>query len=423
MLRNRYLTEIIEQMSFRFGKMAFISGPRQVGKTTLAKTILADRGAGDYRNWDDKDFRKAWVKGPKTIATQLMEVSSRAAKKKTTKPLLILDELHKDKRWKQGLKGLYDLYHDDFDFLVTGSARLNIFKRGGDSLLGRYFTFRLHPLSVAELVGKRTDDPAKLIDRIFNATPHTEPSNSDPSNARDVFERLLKFGGFPDPYFNADQKFANLWRAGRLEKLIREDLRDLSRLPELSQVELMAGLLPEKVGSPLSIQSLREDIEVSHDTIKRWLMYLESLYYQFTIRPYSKRLIRALKKEPKIYLYDWSEIDHAGPRFENLVASHLLKACDFWTDSGHGPWNLTYLRNKEKAEVDFLITIKDRPILSMECKLTDVAFDPSILSFAKHVGLKHHVQLVASPNVWRRETIQGIDTVIASAEMILSRFV
>ena len=184
--------------------------------------------------------------------------------------------MHKDKRWKQGLKGLYDLYQDDFDFLVTGSARLNIFKKGGDSLLGRYFTFRLHPLSVAELVGKRTDDPAKLIDGIFNATSHTEPSNSDPSNARDVFERLLKFGGFPDPYFNADQKFANLWRAGRLEKLIREDLRDLSRLPELSQVELMAGLLPEKVGSPLSIQSLREDIEVSHDTIKRWLMYLES---------------------------------------------------------------------------------------------------------------------------------------------------
>jgi predicted AAA+ superfamily ATPase len=185
----------------------------------------------------------------------------------------------------------------------------------------------------------------------------------------------------------------------------------------------MAGLRPDRVGSPLSIQSLREDIEVSHDTIKRWLSYLESLYYQFTIRPYSKRLTRALKKEPKIYLYDWSEIDHAGPRFENLVASHLLKACDFWTDSGHGPWNLTYLRNKEKAEVDFLITIKDRPVLSMECKLTDVAFDPSVLSFAKHIGLKHHVQLVASPNVWRRQTIEGIDVIIASAERILSDFV
>jgi len=423
MVNARYLTKIIEEMSFHFGKMAFISGPRQVGKTTLAKAILADRGAGDYRTWDDKDFRKAWVKGPKNIASQLIEVSSRATKKKATKPLLILDELHKDKRWKQGLKGLYDLYHGSFDFLVTGSARLNIFKKGGDSLLGRYFSFRLHPFSVAELVGRRSDDPAKLIELIFDDSAQKEPAKTESVSSRRVFERLLEFGGFPDPYFNADQKFANLWRAGRLEKLIREDLRDLSRLPELSQVELMAGLLPDRVGSPLSIQSLREDIEVSHDTIKRWLSYLESLYYQFTIRPYSKRLTRALKKEPKIYLYDWSEIDHAGPRFENLVASHLLKACDFWTDSGHGPWNLTYLRNKEKAEVDFLITIKDRPILSMECKLTDVAFDPSVLCFAKHIGLKHHVQLVALPNIWRRQTIEGIEVIIASAERILSHFV
>lgn len=233
----------------------------------------------------------------------------------------------------------------------------------------------------------------------------------------------MEFGGFPDPYFNADPKFSNLWRAGRLEKLIREDLRDLSRLPELSQVELLAALLPDKVGAPLSIQSLREDIEVSHDTVKRWMNYLEHLYYHFSIRPYSKRLARSLKKEPKIYLYDWSEVGDVGSRFENLVASHLKKACDFWTDSGHGHWNLCYLRNKEKQEVDFLITLKGKPILSIECKAADLAFDTSILSFARHIGLKHHIQVVALPNVWQKQVIEGIEVVTASADTILSGMV
>lgn len=414
MTKPRYLTDIIREMSFKYAKMAFISGPRQVGKTTMAKEILTSRQYGDYRNWDDKNFRKAWAKGPSQVVSQLVDKST----KKEQKPLLILDELHKDKRWKSSLKGLFDLYHGQVDILVTGSARLNIFKKGGDSLLGRYFSFRLHPLSVAELIGHRTDEPMAFVENIFKSPPR-KPTK----HVHDILLRLMEFGGFPDPYFNADPKFANLWRAGRLEKLIREDLRDLSRLPELSQVELLAALLPDKIGNPLSFQSLREDIEVSHDTIKRWMTYLESLFYHFTIRPYSKRLSRSLKKEPKIFLYDWAEIEIPGSRFENLVASHLLKACDYWTDSGHGMWKLSYLRNKEKEEVDFLISMKEKPILSIECKYSDVSFDPSILSFAKHIGLKHHIQIVMSPGIWQRQTIEGIDVLIASANTVLSQLV
>ena len=407
MQNKRYLADIIEQSSLKYHKMAFVSGPRQVGKTTMAKAILRDRKTGEYSTWDDKSFRKLWVKGPKHVAASVLGND----RKDTIRPILILDELHKDKKWKSSLKGLYDLYHEDIDMIVIGSARLNVFKRGGDSLMGRYFSFRLHPLSLAELLERRADDPLDAIDRVF-------VQSVKPKNSAKMFERLIEFGGFPDPYFNQDSKFSNLWRAGRLEKLIREDLRDLSRLPELSQVELMATLLPEKVGSPFSIQSLREDIEVSHDTIKRWMNYLESLYYHFTIRPYSKRMPRALEKEPKIYLYDWTEIDDVGSRFENLIASHLLKACEYWTDSGHGRWSQNYLRNKEKQEVDFLLTHKEKPILSIQCKYGDTTFDPSILAFARHLGIKRHIQIVGTKAIWKRVQIDGLEVLIASAEAV-----
>ena len=416
MIKNRYLADIIADMAFKYSKMAFVSGPRQVGKTTMAKHIMSLRSEGSYQTWDDIGFRKVWQKGPKQLMFSFFEHTT--LRKKNRKPLLILDELHKDKRWKTSLKGLFDLHSEQIDLLITGSARLNIFKKGGDSLLGRYFSFRLHPLSVSELLGSRADDPIAAINAIFDASPEKKCGPS-----QKALVRLMEFGGFPDPYFNADHKFSNLWRLGRLEKLIREDLRDLSRLPELSRVELLTALLPDKVGSPLSIQSLREDLEVSHDTVTRWMNYLESLYYHFTIRPYSKRLSRALKKEPKIFLYDWSEIDRPGARFENLVASHLLKACDYWTDSGHGLWQLSYLRNKEKEEVDFLICVKDKPVLSIECKYSDSAFDPSILSFAKQIGLKQHIQILMTPGIYRRQSVNGIDIVIASADRILSHLV
>jgi predicted AAA+ superfamily ATPase len=412
--RERYLAAIINKMAFGHGKMAFISGPRQVGKTTLSQRILGERSKGAYRNWDDKDFRKDWIKGPAAVTSgvPLPETAARV------RPLIIFDELHKAKGWKGALKGIFDLYRNRLDIIVTGSARLNVFKKGGDSLLGRYFSFRLNPLSVAELTDRIREDPDSLIASLFVESP-----GKSSKICAQVFRDLMKFGGFPEPYFAADAAFANLWRRGRLEKIIREDLRDLSRLPELSQVEMLTALLPDRVGSPLSIQSLREDLEVAHDTVKRWMDYLGSLYYLFTIRPWSKSLVRSIKKEPKIYLYDWTEIDNEGARFENLVAVHLKKACEYWVDSGHEDWQLHYLRNKEKKEVDFLLTRNDRPILGIECKLAETNIDTSFLAFARHIGLKHHIQVVAQSGHWKRQTIDGITVLMASADQVLAHFV
>src|SRR3989338_5371896 len=281
---NRYIASDINAVCFAAGKMAFVSGPRQCGKTTMAKSLLKQRGVGAYYSWDEVKFRRQWTKDPSGILPKMEH---------DEKPLIVLDELHKAKLWKRNLKGLYDTDGEAYDILVTGSARLNVYRKGSDSLMGRYYNFRLHPFSVEKL------------------------------------DLLFKFGPFPEPLFSANQRTLNLLQRNRIEKIIREDMRDLSRLPELSQVEMLASLLPERASQPLSIKSLSEDIEVSYTTIKRWLNYLNELYYCYNLKPFMKSLPRAIKKEGKLYLWDWSEVNNPGARFENLIASHLLKYCDY----------------------------------------------------------------------------------------------
>ncbi|KYG66319.1 hypothetical protein AZI86_04490 [Bdellovibrio bacteriovorus] len=224
--------------------------------------------------------------------------------------------------------------------------------------------------------------------------------DSKPHNQK-ILERLFKFSGFPEPYFANSEKIHRLWRSGWTEKIIREDLRDLSRIPELSQVEMLVSLLPDKIGSPLSIQSLREDLEVSHDTVSRWLKYLNELFYFFELKPWTKSIPRSLKKEGKIYLYDWTEIDSPGIKFENMVASHLLKACNFWTDTGEGAFELFYLRNKEKQEIDFLIVRDKKPWLCVEAKYSETVIDKKVADkYTDYLGCPYKIIAISTPNVF-----------------------
>src|SRR3989338_4786682 len=329
-----YYLDFIKNICFKNDKMAFITGPRQVGKTTLALKLLEETGEGKYYNWDDVEFKRNWMRDPKKLVPQKVGV----------KQTIVFDELHKAPRWKPNLKGVYDLCHAFTNFLVTGSARLDIFRRGGESLFGRYFLLRMHPFTLGEFQ-ERTPHPDMILSSL------KRPLTSDSPR----FERLFRFGGFPDPYLKADPALWNLWRQSRLERLIREDLLDLSRSQELSLMETCAALLPERVGSPFSVQSVAEDLQVSHPTVQRWLTWFSQLFYLYFVPPYSKKISRSFKKQPKAYLFDWSEVSSEGARFENLVASHFLKACHFWTDSGVGRADLFYLRDKEKREVDFFI--------------------------------------------------------------------
>jgi predicted AAA+ superfamily ATPase len=377
-MKHLQYQRLITHLAFAHQKMAFVTGPRQVGKTTLAKELLEERGDGRYLNWDDVAFRRQWIKDPKTIIPLQME----------KKPLIVLDEIHKAARWKSYLKGVYDTRGSGADILVTGSARLDIFRRGGDSLLGRYFLFHLHPFTMGEIQGSSVA-PDVLSERLNHPIPSNAP----------LLQRLLEFGGFPEPFLKKDPTFLNLWRQNRIERLIREDLVDLTRTTELALIESMFALLPERVGSPLSLNSLREDLQVSHPTLKRWVEWACQLYYLWKVSPYSKNITRALHKEPKVYLWEWSEISDPGARFENLVGSHLLKACHFWKESGQGNFELFYLRDKEKREVDFVITHDKKIWLMAECKWGDCSPAKSLLYFSEHLKPQIVLQIVGKSDV------------------------
>ena len=407
-MATRYLADSLEDLAFSGGKMAFISGPRQVGKTTLAKLLLKERGAGAYFNWDETEFRRIWVKHPKEA------IPAFAGK---TKPILILDEIHKAKLWKRTLKGMYDTADPPIDFLVTGSARLNVYKKGSDSLLGRYLHFRLHPFSLREMSHGKAIPSDTLVQAVRERI--LEPKKE----WGEALAALVRFGGFPEPLFAQDERRARLWRRGRTEKVIREDLRDLSRIPELSRIEMLASLLPEKVGSLFSIASLQSFLEVSHETVKRWTLFLQELYYLFEIKPFQGSMPRSLKKEGKIYLWDPAEVPEKSARFENLVACHLLKSCDFWTDGGEGDFRLQFLRNKEKQEIDFLIVRDGAPWMAVEVKLGDAEISPNWKRFLPHLGDILAVQLTAMPGQWKWIEAGGRKVLLASAQDFLAYLV
>jgi predicted AAA+ superfamily ATPase len=406
---QRYLTEPINTLALKRHKIVYISGPRQVGKTSLSKRFLDERSNGAYWNWDSLDFKRLWAKSPASIV---------AALNRSPTPIVILDEIHKSKRWKGALKGVYDTVPFPIDFIVTGSARLDTFRRGSDSLLGRYLPFRLHPFSLRELLAAKDSYVAPTPDGFLESIRKGE-FNSDSKRTERELNRLNTFGGFPEPLFSADPDFLRSWRQTRLEAIVREDLRDLTRLPELDQVQLLAALLPERAGSQLSRAALREDLQVAHTTISRWLKYLEAVYYFYEIRPYSTSIKRSLLREGKLYLWDWSEVADDGHRFENVVAGHLLKACHFWTDAGKGLFELRYLRNKEGYEVDFLITRDRKPWLPVEVKLSDTSLSDSWRVFLPQIKCKVALQLVATPkiNTVARQGDTTIYTVSASSAL------
>jgi predicted AAA+ superfamily ATPase len=305
-------------------KMVFLGGPRQVGKTTLARSLLTDDSA--YLNWDFAPHRQQILR---------MELPPQ--------PLLVLDELHKYRKWRNYLKGLYDVGKDRHRILVTGSARLDYYRYGGDSLQGRYHYLRLHPLSVAEL-GK--------------------------TNTTSLHD-LIALGGFPEPFLAASATEARRWSREHRDFLLHQELRDLESVHDLGQMELLALRLPELVGTPLSINALCEDIQISHKTVARWLEVLERIYAIFRLPPFGTPKIRAIKKAMKHYHFDWNVVDDPGARFENVVASHLLKWVHFEADTRGRDLELRYFRDVDGREVDFVVTEKRRPLLLIEAKLGD----------------------------------------------------
>lgn len=407
MSKNRYLKQAVTEIAFATNKIAFISGPRQCGKTTFAKHLLAERKVGEYYNWDELQFRKLWAAHPEKIIPT--KITPRVT------PLIILDEIHKAKLWKRQLKGIYDTLKNTCDILVTGSVRLNTYRKGSDSLIGRYYHFRLHPFSLAELLKKKPpDEPNDILESLFS--DDSMKLQSHPL----ILNDLDTFGPFPEPLFQKNKKILRLWQRGRIEKLIREDLRDLSKTLELSQIEMLVSLLPERASNLLSIQSLSEDLEVAYTTMKHWLEYLKALYYCYTIKPYTKSLARATTKAVKLYLWDWSEIQNEALRFENLIASHLLKFCHYLTDTGVGNFELRYLRDKSKKEIDFIILRDNQPWLPIEVKLNETTPSSNWKYFLPKISCRHAIQIVKTENFQKKLTTEFGEILIISADRFLS---
>ena len=372
---KRYLEkQILEDLK---DKMVFIAGPRQVGKTTLALEIGRKffPGRYSYFNWDAREDRKALLR----------EIFG------ADKKLLIFDEIHKYKNWKSYLKGIHDKYKNRFRMLVTGSARLDIYRKGGDSLLGRYYYYRLHPFSVAELLLKRVDNSGGIFKEL-------EFADSGKENKK-IFNTLLAFGGFPEMVVKKSLKSLRRWHNNRVDRVIKEDIRDIENIKDLSKLQVLVELIPDKVGSLFSLNSLREDLETTHKTVSSWIEILERFYYLFRIYPFQSKTIKSLKKEPKVYLWDWSEIENEGARFENMVASHLLKYCHFLFDNQGYKAGLYYLRDIEKREVDFLVTINNKAWFCVETKHSFRDIPAPLRYFKERLRIPFVYEVVKEENI------------------------
>ena len=372
-MKKRYLVpHILRDLN---EKMVFIGGARQVGKTSLAKYIAENYFKHyDYLNWDARDDRK------NILQSQF----------KGNAEIILFDEIHKYKDWKNYLKGQFDKHKDDFKILVTGSARLDVYRRGGDSLMGRYYYYRLHPFSLAEFL-ERGNEIVPFKEIVFQESG---------KETKEALEIALKFGGFPEPLLKQNEKELRRWHNQRVERLVREDIRDLENIRELSLLHVLVDILPDRVGSLLSLNSLREDLSVAHKTVAHWMDILERFYYHFRIYPFHHKKIRSLKKEPKLYLWDWSEVpDERGARLENIVASHLLKMCHFLNDVEGYKTDLHFLRDAEAREVDFLVTESDKPWFAVEVKSNSKEVSKSLPYFGDRLDIPFLYQAVSEKDV------------------------
>jgi predicted AAA+ superfamily ATPase len=377
-------------------QMVFLSGPRQVGKTTSVRLI-----ANHYLNWDVEADRRLLLGQPAALVTHLgLDRLSESG------VLLALDELHKFPRWKGFLKGLFDRWSPQLKMIVTGSSRLDVYRRSGDSLMGRYFIYRMHPLSVGEIL--RQEVPHRLV------RPPAEISTKD-------FSALWEHGGYPEPFLKRDGRFTTRWQSLRLEQCLKEDIRDLTHIHELSQIETLGRLLVTQAGRQVVYSNLSQEVHVAVDTVRRWINALGSLHFGFLLRPWFRNVAKSLRKEPRWYPRDWCSVEDPGARAETFIACHLLKAAEGWTDLGLGKFELCYLRDKDKREVDFVVVQNGKPWFLVECKKKDDRLSDSLSYFQKQTAAPHAFQAILEMDYVNSDCFSRKDPVIVPAKTLLSQ--
>lgn len=368
---KRYLTDsIVQEIS---NKIVLLTGPRQCGKTTLARMLVPDY---QYLSHDLAEHRllmaeKSWDR---------------------SKPLVIFDELHKMQHWKRWLKGIYDVEGIPPGLVVTGSANLSAFRKTGDSLAGRHFQFRLHPLDMKEALA-------------FTGMGKDE-----------VFQRLITVGGFPEPFLNGSSSWYKRWKRSHIDLILKEDLLTLTAVRDIQSVETLIEMLRSRVGSAVSVNALAVDLQKSPTTIQNWLKLLEDLYVVFRINPYHRNIARAILKEPKYYFYDNGMVlGDNGIKLENLVACALLKEAHRAIDVEGEELGLHYIRNKEGYEIDFLITRDNQPEQMIEVKWLD---DNLSQNFKKFLPEKTLMRTQVVGEIRHKKTYPSGENIIAAEDYL-----
>jgi len=375
-------------------QMRFIAGPRQSGKTTLARIKLKTAGSQKlYYLWDLRSVRNRYK------ANELFFTSD-SPPRKETKQWVCFDEIHKINGWKNILKGIFDATQENYQFIVTGSSKLDIFRKAGDSLSGRYFTFQLFPLTLKEAIGRpqiEKSECANPFDFILTQI------NRQAKNGQKALEQLLAYSGFPEPFLASKTEFQKKWARDYLDRVITEDIGLLTRIADREKLHDLYQLLPEMIGSPVSENSLAAHLESNPVTIKNYLRKLQDFYLAFKVIPYSRNIKRALLKAAKWYLYDWTRIKNPYKRFENYIAVELNSRVSAWQDITGTEFNLAYIRDKNKQETDFVILKEREPWLMVEVKYSDMPIENHHLAVSNVLGGIPVVQVCFENNIASQE--------------------
>ena len=380
-----------------YRQMVFLSGPRQVGKTTIGESL-----GKLYLSWDDSAARRIIQEGQRAVFDKYG--LGKATEQDAT---VVFDEIHKYSRWKQFIKGFYDLYGKQLRIVATGSARMDIYKKGGDSMMGRYFPYRMHPFSVAELL--EVSLPGEELVRAPRCLEDAD------------WNALLRFGGFPDPFSKRDVRFSHRWNSLRFDQLMTVDMRDLTKIGQLDVLASLARILSLRSGEQLVYKSLGGDVGVDEKTAKAWVKALKHLYFGFEVRPWFRNVENSIRKMPKWYLRDWANISDEGKRAETFIACHLLKAVEGWTDLGYGDFELGYLRDKAKREVDFIVVRDGEPWFLVEAKNGDTSLSGNLEHFQRQTGAKHAFQVVVDADYVDRDCFSYTQPVVVPARTFLSQ--
>lgn len=390
---------------FLHRRMSFIAGPRQIGKTTLVRRHLEKLGQPQlYYNWDTPSVKRNYAANPSFFIEDIPQELAR--------PWIALDEIHKYPKWKNILKGYYDEWKERMQFVITGSARLELFRRSGDSLVGRYFLYRMLPMGVREMIGA-----LPLPERQWNPGRELPSIPRAPGGAHEAMSLLLNTTGFPEPLSVGTAEFCHRWRGDHVSLLVHEDLRDITRISEIAKLETLLYLLPDRVGSPLSLNALRAPLECAHGSLTLWLLALKKVYLIFSLPPWTTRLSRSVRKEEKYYFWDWGMVESPGERFENFVAVSLERSVAAWNEWGVGPFKLYYVRTKDGLEVDFAIADRRRVRVLVEAKWGDPSVSKGLLALKDKLGAPLAFQVVGTKQLCVQK---GPGVFVIGADRLLS---